>query len=174
MHTSCGMAKSKTWIHGLYTSTAPVSATSAKIRKKLFRKIGFCARFFVVPFRPSGSRSTNEQVEISSVTWRDWDTGEEADFAGVNCGAFYYDGGVGAGTTTACILGGSGGETIASGVDVEEGCKNALASICYTVSIKSLEYPPLALWAAALGFDSPLGNKGNNEKLTFKLSKRGS
>eukprot|EP00903_Cladosiphon_okamuranus_P006338 g6208.t2 len=34
-------------------------------------------------------------VEISSVTWRDWDTGEETDFTEVNCEAFYYDGGGG-------------------------------------------------------------------------------
>lgn len=96
-------------------------------------------------------------MEVSSVTWRDWNTGEETDFAEVNCGAFYYDDGVEVGTaatatttttsstttSSACILGGSGGETIASGVDVEEGCKNALASVCYTVSGLS-RIPPVA------------------------------
>lgn len=98
-------------------------------------------------------------MELSSVTWRDWDTGDETDFADVNCEAFYYDAGVGAGTTapatttatsstatsSACILGGRDGETIASGVGVEEGCKNALVSVCYTVSTDSLESPGLLL-----------------------------
>lgn len=92
-------------------------------------------------------RTHAQQVEMSSVTWRDWDTGQESDFAEVNCGAFYYDGDA-AGTTaaattasstapttgSACVLGGEGGATIASGVNVTEGCKNALASVCYTVS----------------------------------------
>lgn len=107
------------------------------------------------------ARSHNDQVEISSVTWRDWDTGEETEFAEVNCGAFYYDEEAGAAagtpapamatatatvtssatttTSSACTLGGTGGETIASAVGgVGEGCKNALASVCYTVSTYEL------------------------------------
>ena len=90
----------------------------------------------------SAGAHDNHQVEVSSVTWRDWDTGQESNFAGVNCDAFYYGGAGAAATATAtstatlssaCVLGGTAGETIASGVGVEEGCKNALASVCYTV-----------------------------------------
>lgn len=67
--------------------------------------------------------------------WRDWDTGQESDFADVNCGAFYYEeGGAATNASSACILGGGGGDTIATGVNVTAGCKNALASTCYTVS----------------------------------------
>ncbi|CAN0403321.1 unnamed protein product [Pylaiella littoralis] len=74
-------------------------------------------------------------VEVSSVKWRDWDTGQESDFADVNCGAFYYEeGGAATNASSACILGGGGGDTIATGVNVTAGCKNALASTCYTIS----------------------------------------
>lgn len=54
----------------------------------------------------------------------------------VNCGVYYYDGAVADTVTTnsACILGGSTGETVASATDVSDGCKNALASVCFTVS----------------------------------------
>lgn len=84
---------------------------------------------------PSAQCGHSQQVEISSVAWRDWETGRESDFAGVNCGAFYYDdGGVATTTSSACILGGGSGDTIATGVNITEGCKNALASVCYTVS----------------------------------------
>lgn len=79
----------------------------------------------------SGLRQT--QVEISSVTWRDWNTGEETDFAEANCGTFYFDGDPSGTTNSACALGGSGGETVASAANATEGCKNALASVCYTV-----------------------------------------
>lgn len=74
-------------------------------------------------------------MEVSSVTWRDWETGQESDFTGVNCDAFYYDGAgaSGAGASSSCVLGGAGGETVASAAGVEEGCKNALTSACYTV-----------------------------------------
>lgn len=73
-------------------------------------------------------------MEISSTTWRDWDTGRETDFAEVNCGAFYFDGTAVGSTNSACLLGGGSGETTASAANATEGCKNALASICYTVS----------------------------------------
>lgn len=78
----------------------------------------------------------HRQVEISSIAWRDWNTGQETDFTDVNCGVFYYDGAVADTVTTnsACILGGGTGETVASATDVSDGCKNALASVCYTVS----------------------------------------
>lgn len=75
------------------------------------------------------------QVEISSTTWRDWDTGQETDFTGVNCTAFYYGGVDTATTYSACVLGGGSGDTIASSANATEGCKNALSSVCYTVSL---------------------------------------
>eukprot|EP00752_Nemacystus_decipiens_P014257 g12678.t1 len=121
-------------------------------------------------------------VEISSVTWRDWDTGEETDFAEVNCEAFYYDGGLEAGTPapaaspatatatssttttttrSACILGGRGGETMASAVGVEEGCKNALVSVCYTISHDG-EGSIAAVSAAVVLTDVPPGPMEGN------------
>lgn len=86
------------------------------------------------------ARKNKNKVEVSSVTWRDWDTGQESDFAGVNCDAFYYDGAgaAGAGATSDCVLGGIGGVNVASGAGAEEGCKNALASVCYTVRKKEI------------------------------------
>lgn len=80
------------------------------------------------------TRPCHVQVEITSTTWRDWDTGNEVDFTDANCGTFYYGG---ADTETlypACILGGGGGETVATSTNATVGCKNALASVCYTVS----------------------------------------
>lgn len=141
-----------------------VGASSPK-RDQFQKTLLRTARFVVVvSLSVRYLRETGKQVEISSVSWRDWDTGEETDFAEINCEAFYYDGdgGVGAGTpapaaatatssttmSSACVLGGRGGETIASAVGVEEGCKNALASICYTVSLNSLEYFAVAPLAA--------------------------
>lgn len=74
------------------------------------------------------------QVEITSTTWRDWDTGQESDFTDANCGAFYYDGASTATSYPTCVLGGESGETVAASTNATTGCKNALASICYTVS----------------------------------------
>ncbi|CAM9472724.1 unnamed protein product [Ectocarpus fasciculatus] len=102
-------------------------------------------------------------VEISSVTWRDWDTGQETDFTDVNCGVFYYDGAVADTVTTnsACILGGGTGETVASATDVSDGCKNALASVCYTVTHDG-EGGISAVSAAVVLTDIPPGPNGGS------------
>ncbi|CAM9689480.1 unnamed protein product, partial [Scytosiphon promiscuus] len=99
-------------------------------------------------------------VEISSTTWRDWDTGRETDFAEVNCGAFYIDG-TAAGSTSSCIMGGGDGDTILSAANPVEGCKNALASICYTV-VHDGEGSVTAVTAAVVLTDIPPGPNGGN------------
>ncbi|CAM9292145.1 unnamed protein product, partial [Hapterophycus canaliculatus] len=100
-------------------------------------------------------------VEISSTTWRDWDTGLETDFAEANCGAFYFDGNAAGSTDSACILGGGSGEAIDSVTNPTEGCKNALASICYTI-IHDGEGSVTAVTAAVVLTDIPPGPSGGN------------
>lgn len=73
-------------------------------------------------------------MEISSTTWRDWDTGQESDFADANCGTFYYAETDASTSYATCVVGGGGGNVVGTSSNVTDGCKNALASVCYTVS----------------------------------------
>lgn len=74
------------------------------------------------------------QVEISSTTWLDWDTGQESAFADVNCGTFYYGGADATATYSNCSIGGGSGANVSTATNTSEGCKNSLSSVCYTVS----------------------------------------
>ncbi|CAM9640361.1 unnamed protein product, partial [Phaeothamnion confervicola] len=83
---------------------------------------------------PSASGGTGGYVPVtvSSVTWRDWDTGAEFDFSdGYNCDAFYFDG---SDASSSCTVGTAAGSSAAlSNATVAAGCVNALVGACYTV-----------------------------------------
>lgn len=86
------------------------------------------------------------QVKISSTVWRDWETGEEHDFSDVNCATFYYDPSDATApqllSFSGCLIGGGGGDTLGTtrNETVTAGCKNALASVCYTVRLEMKSY----------------------------------
>ncbi len=79
-------------------------------------------------------------VEISKVTYYDWNTGEQSSFSGANCDAFWYtNGDIPGSEIDSCVLGNRGGATlqelIASDPDsVKTACYNVLLSVCYMVT----------------------------------------
>ncbi len=79
-------------------------------------------------------------VEITKVTYYDWNTGEQSSFSDANCDAFWYaNGDVPGSEIGSCVLGNRGGTTLqelaASDPDsVNTACYNALLSVCYTVT----------------------------------------